>query len=325
MLTRATAAAGRWARPRLANPPWASGLGLARTILALGTLGTLLATSPQVLMSPLADGTQPPLCDGAARAGVWCVLPSWHGEAARWLSIAVLAVTASGWRPRITAVPHWYVSWSLMVNASILDGGDQVTAVLALLLVPVAVTDPRRWHWQRPPERRGDTARIVAYAALLLIQIQVAGIYLHASVAKLGVREWADGTALYYWLHDATFGAPGWLRPVVDALTGSPAGVAALTWSSIGLELTLAVAILLRPAAKRLLLVAGLVFHGLIAVTLGLLSFDAAMSGALLLYLLPVGHHLAAPRRLLRISPRRLLRASPRRPLRASPSTVVPG
>ncbi len=28
------------------------------------------------------------------------------------------------------------------------DGGDQVAATLALLLVPVALTDPRRSHWQ---------------------------------------------------------------------------------------------------------------------------------------------------------------------------------
>jgi len=38
------AVAAAWARARIADPPWGSGLGLARTVLALGTLGTLLAT-----------------------------------------------------------------------------------------------------------------------------------------------------------------------------------------------------------------------------------------------------------------------------------------
>jgi antimicrobial peptide system SdpB family protein len=287
---------GQWARPRLAVAPWASGLGLGRTLLALSTLGTLLATSPRVLMSPLADGSTPPTCAGIARYGVWCAVPTGHGALARWLSIAVLLVVAAGWRPRFTGIAHWYVCWSLMVNASILDGGDQVVGVLALLLIPVTLTDPRRWHWQRPPEGEIGAARVFAYAGLLLIQLQVAGVYLHASVAKLGVREWADGTAMYYWLHNPTFGAPRWLQPLVDLVTNSPIGVAVLTWGSIALEFSLAMGILLRPAARRWLLLAGVAFHAGIAVTMGLVSFSTAMSAALLLYLLPIGHMVTVPR-----------------------------
>ncbi len=120
---------------------------MVHTVLALGTLGTLLATSPSVLMSPLAGQASPPVCLGMARVGLWCAVPGAGGEAARLLSIAVLLVTASGWRPRLTAIPHWYVSWSLVANATIQDGGDQIATILTLLLIPVALTDPRRWHW----------------------------------------------------------------------------------------------------------------------------------------------------------------------------------
>src|SRR5690348_6467121 len=98
-------ALGRWAAPRLERAPWASGLGLARTLLALGTLGTLLATSPRVLLSPLADGTVPPTCSGLSRAGIWCVVDAGHGQAARWLSIGILVLVASGWRPQLTGIP----------------------------------------------------------------------------------------------------------------------------------------------------------------------------------------------------------------------------
>lgn len=299
MLTRF----GRWSRPRLAAPVWSSGIGLARTLLALGTLGTLLATDPAVLMSPLANGVLPPVCQGVARAGVWCVTPDL--TVGRWLSIALLLLAASGWRPRITAIGHWYVSWSLIANVTIQDGGDQVTAVLTLLLLPICLTDPRRWHWQPPaagdrPAAQPEPARIVARIALLLIQIQVAVLYLHASVAKLGVAEWADGTALYYWSRHPSYGSPPWLRPVSDLVTHSPVGVAAITWGSVALEFALALAIVLRPAARRPLLVAGLLFHGLIALDMGLVSFGAAMSAALLLYLLPVGHHVGWPHRVAR-------------------------
>jgi len=287
-------ALGRWARPRLAVPVWSSGIGLARTLLALGTLGTLLATDPTALMSPLSNGVVPPVCHGMSRAGIWCVAPDL--QLGRWLSIAVLLVVASGWLPRFTAIPHWYVSWSLIANATLQDGGDQVTGVLTLLLLPICLTDGRRWHWQRPPEtREPDTKAVVARVALLLIQVQVAVLYLQASMAKLGVREWADGTAMYYWSRHPSFGSPPWLRPVTDLVTHSSVGVATLTWGSVALEFSLAIAIVLGPAAKRLLLAAGLLFHGFIAADMGLISFYAGMAAALLLALLPVGHHIRLP------------------------------
>jgi antimicrobial peptide system SdpB family protein len=290
-------ALGRWAAPRLDRSPWASGLGLARTLLALGTLGTLLATSPQVLLSALADGTTAPTCDGLFGAGLWCLVPAGNGEAARWLSVAILLVVASGWRPQLTGIPHWYVAWSLLGNVTIRDGGDQITAVLALLLIPVTLTDRRRWHWQPPSGDGRDARGIAAYTALILIQIQVSVLYLHASVAKLGVTEWANGTAMYYWTHNPIFTAPGWVQPVLDTIVSWPVGVAVLTWGSVALEFALALAILVRPPVKRWLLVAGLGFHAMIAVTMGLTSFGLAMSGALLLYLLPIGHQLRLPDR----------------------------
>jgi len=290
---------GSWARPIIERSPWASGLGLARTLLALGTLGTLLATSPGTLMAPLADGTIPPTCSDLTKWGLWCAVTAGKGEVARWLSIAALLLVASGWRPRFTGVLHWYVAWSLMASASILDGGDQVTTVLTLLLVPVTLADPRRWHWQAlptaRPQRDFGIGRVVAYTGMVLIQIQVAVIYFHASIAKLGVKEWADGTAMYYWLSHPTFGASGWVGSLAEFLTDSPVGVAAMTWSSIALEFALAIALLLRPPLRRFLLVAGIVFHGLIAITMGLISFSTAMTAALLLYLLPIGHQVVLP------------------------------
>ncbi|MEQ4304269.1 sporulation-delaying protein SdpB family protein [Plantactinospora sp. B6F1] len=302
MLTRF----GRWARPRFAVPVWSSGVGLARTLLALGTLGTLLATDPKVLMSPLANGVVPPVCQGLGQAGIWCVTPDL--AVGRWLSVAALLLVISGWRPRFTAIPHWYVSWSLMVNSTVQDGGDQITAVLAMLLLPICLTDPRRWHWRaldgpaRDPDAAAATvpsaARIVAGVTLLLIQIQVAGLYLQASMAKLGVEEWADGTAMYYWSHHPTFGSPPWTAPITDLVTAAPAGVAAITWGSVALEFGLALGIVLNPRARWVLLTLGLLFHGSIAIEMGLVSFCAAMSGALLLYLLPIGHHVRWPERL---------------------------
>jgi hypothetical protein len=66
--------------------------------------------------------------------------------------------------------------------------------------------------------------------------------------------EWADATAMFYWFRNQTFGAPDWLRPVTDALIGSPATLALLTWSAVGIEFAVALAILLGPPGKRVFL-----------------------------------------------------------------------
>lgn len=292
--------AAAWARTRIANPPWGSGLGLARTVLALGTLGTLLATPPQALLAPMAGGLVPPFCAGVARASAWCLLPA-DWQFARWLSVGILLVVASGWRPRLTAIPHWWVAWSLVTSVSMRDGGDTITADLTLLLIPVLLGDSRAWHWQRPdPAKGGPLPRIVAVTALTLAQVQVAILYLVAGISKLGVPEWLDGTAMFYIFRNVTFGVPTWLSPAASAVTNSPVGVAALTWGALALEIALGMALLLPKQVRPYLLASGLLFHDIIAVSMGLVSFDCAMAGALLIYLLPFGCQVAPPRWLLR-------------------------
>jgi antimicrobial peptide system SdpB family protein len=299
LLNRWLVALGRWARPRLVVAPWSSGLGLARTLLALGSGLTLIATPTDVLLS--GGGVIPRAgCFADSAAGAFCVVPVWHGELMRWCAVAALLLVASGWRPRLTAIPHWYLSWSLLVNSAVPDGGDQLTAILTLLLVPVGLTDRRRWHWQDPaPSSRAGvdrahagTASLIAYVAIALIHIQVAVVYFQSSVAKLGVAEWADGTAMYYFLQHQLFGAPPWLSPVTDLVTHQPLGVSLLTWTPLAIEFAIAVAILLRPPVRRVLLVLGFALHATIGLTMGLVSFGVAMCGALLLYLLPIGYQL---------------------------------
>jgi antimicrobial peptide system SdpB family protein len=247
-------------------------------------------------MSPLSDGTTPPVCAGLGGYGVWC-LDQGNLSLGRWLSVAILLVVASGWRPRITAIPHWWVSWSLTMNATIQDGGDQITTVLTLALIAICLTDSRRWHWQavEPTEAPG-VRHVIARVTLLSIHLQVCIVYFQASVAKLGVPEWANGTAMFYWSRHPEFGSSAALRPVVDLITYSPFGVAALSWGTIALEFALAMAILLRQSFRFRLLAAGIVLHAFIALDMGLVTFFAAMTSALMLYLLPVGHQLAWPR-----------------------------
>jgi sporulation delaying protein B len=191
------------------------------------------------------------------------------------------------------------VSFSFQASATIPDGGDQLSALLTLLLLPIALTDERKWHWSfpkgcnLPPTTNKETLRrITARMAFLLIQLQVAAVYFHSSISKLAVEEWANGTAMYYWLIHPTFGVPYWLRGIVYALVTTPIGVACVTWGVVVFEFLLAIGVLFSLRSRCFLLQAGIVFHCAIAVLMGLTSFSVVMIAALVLLLQPADKHI---------------------------------
>jgi antimicrobial peptide system SdpB family protein len=221
------------------------------------------------------------------------------------IAVAVLLVVAIGWRPRFTGVVHWWLSLSFQLTGSTMEGGDQAIAVLTLLLIPITLTDPRQWHWQAAPASTHPTslrksgralASLVALSAALAIRVQVSGIYFHASVAKLLVTEWQDGTAMYYWLNSPVFGAPLLLRGMLAPLLRHAGFLAAITWSPIAVELLLFMGIIASRPARRVLLVLGIGLHLGILILMGLFTFSLVMFGALLLYLRPFDLPLALPR-----------------------------
>src|SRR5438552_1957644 len=242
MLTRLGIAAQRWST----TTPWTNVYGVARSLLALAPAGTLAFSAPGTLFRPAAGLPPAPYCLGPGRISIFCLVPQDRLWLARWLGAAILLVVASGWRPRFTALFHWWIAFSLFVSATIPDGGDQATSVLTLLMLPVALTDPRRWHWQalheQTPTATRHVLRLLALSALLVIRVQVAGIYLNSSIAKLAVTEWRDGTAVYYWISQPVFGAPGWLHGILLAVAATSLGVIAMTWGTLILEFTLGIA-----------------------------------------------------------------------------------
>ncbi|MDQ0831411.1 antimicrobial peptide system SdpB family protein [Streptomyces achromogenes] len=283
-------------RSRTVPLPWAAGYGLARTLLALGTLGTLVFSDATTLFREVATVGRYPLCQGVNSAGAFCQVSEDHYDAMRWACCLVLVVAASGWRPRFTAIPHAYVAFSVFTGIAIPDGGDQITWILTLLIVAVALGDPRRWHWQpapppdSPPSNRRNRWALLGVSALTVARIQMSVLYFQSCVAKLPHAEWADGSALYYWINNYDFGAPYWLRPTLESVVDHPVGVAAMTWGPLILELALAAALLMPQRARWMLLPAGVSFHLCIAAVMGLWSFALAMCAGLLLLLTPLGH-----------------------------------
>lgn len=283
MLTRL----GERARAWVAGPsPWSNVYGVARTLIALGTCGTLTFSHTTTLFRPAVGVPEAPICEGMRQASLFCVMPSGWLEVARWTAVLLLLLVASGWRPRVTGVVHWWVTVSLHWSGVLTDGGDQIAAILSLLMVPVTLTDGRRWHWDAPPETDTAARRLIARSAWVALRAQVALVYFHACVGKFKVPEWVDGTALYYWLLDPGIGAPDWLARLMTPLLSSPL-VALLTWSVLALELCLALGLVLGRESRRVLLPLGIAFHLGIAVFHGLISFVLIMFGALILLLRP--------------------------------------
>jgi antimicrobial peptide system SdpB family protein len=314
MLTRFGAWARRWAADA---SPWTNVYGVARTILALGTLTTLVFTRANRLILPAAGLDHPLVCAGPTRIGMFCLAGEHHLELARYVAIGCLLLVASGWRPRVMALLHWWVAFTVQDNIIVADGGDQATLVLVTLLLPIALTDPRRWHWQPAPvvpaalsageERR----RLLALVAMILVRVQVAMIYFHAATGKFSVEEWGDGTALWYFANDSMLGASHPVAAVVVPLLRNGVVVTVATWGVLVLESMLAVGLFLDRRYRGTLLALGVALHAGIILLFGLVSFALAMFGALILFLRPFDMPFA-------------LRRSRRRSGLAGPTDAVP-
>jgi antimicrobial peptide system SdpB family protein len=274
--------------------PWGTGYALARTLLALSTLSTLAASRASSLFLPVVGRPDFPYCDDLAGFGLFCLVPDGlHAggvelgalDVGRAIAIGILIVAGLGFWPRLLGLLQWWVTFSFQANATMVDGGDQIAAILLLLLLPCCLTDPRWNHWRRMPAGPPRNPHLVLWAAMshVTVRAQVAIIYFHACVGKFKVPEWLDGTVLYYWVFDPQFGATGLVRDLLAPIVMSPA-VAWLTWSVMGLELALAIGVFLSTTTRRALLWPAILLHGGIAMIHGLLSFSLAMWAGLTIY-----------------------------------------
>ena len=271
--------------------PWTNVYGVARSLLAIGTLITFVFNDTGILFRPAVGMAAYPICQGiAGNLSLFCVLQD-HLEIARYLTIGILLLVVIGWRPMLTGILHWWVSFSYISSSILVDGGDHITAVLSLLLLPITLVDKREWHWQTEQTNASTSQRIrniLANTTTCIIRIQVAIVYLHAAAAKCAVDEWVNGTALYYWFTDPVFGLNDTIYPLFYPLLTNAFSVTILTWGVIVFEFALFLGLVVPRHHRSTLLVLGVCFHLMIVLVHGLASFYFAMSGALVLYLRPL-------------------------------------
>ncbi|NDC40174.1 MAG: hypothetical protein EBZ77_01295 [Chitinophagia bacterium] len=262
-------------------------LALARFLLALGMLLTMLCNQLSIVANhhyTHMEGYTIRHGGGGTNAfaflDLFMVMPP---AVAYWVVVAILVAVMSGFAPRITGILHFIACFSYHNYYIILNGGDDLTLDVALLLLPLCLTDPRSNQWL-PPDERPATRNIMANIALLAIQLLASWLYLDAFYPKLLTPQWHDGTAIYYYINHYRLGAPDWLRGLEAVFTNTPV-VRVLSWGALLLELLLSLALFYPPQWKRRFILPALFFHLLILINFGLITFFIAIAGLLILYL----------------------------------------
>jgi len=275
--------------------PYTDVLGLSRSVIALGTLLTLLTNSAGILMQKTDTGEYlNPLINPIAdinRFNFFLLFGADQFDLMRYLAIFLLLLVISGYLIKITSIFHWWVSISFFLSSSVIDGGDQIASILSFLLIPICLTDGRKNHWDNI-DPYSKPKNIIGIVAVNLIRLQIAVIYFHAAVGKFDIPEWRNGTALYYWLNHSFFGMPGYLADPMNYMMSNKWVVSILTYSVLIGEITLFLCLTASKKIRKLIFPFAVLFHFLIIIYHGIFSFFFSIAGGLIIYLLPINSSL---------------------------------
>lgn len=260
--------------------------GVCRSMMAMGTLLTLVFNNTYTLFAErVIDEIK--ISHTLQDINLFYMVGFESVWVAKLISIIILALVVSGYIPRITGILHWWVSFSFFNSCLVADGGDQITSVLTLLLIPITLMDGRNNHWNNAIQT-SCYKNFTAFILFSIMELQVAVVYLQAGIEKpYKVAEWVDGTAIYYWLNHNVYGASPAVLAWMDTLLDYPFIVSLFTWGAILFELLLFGVFFMARNRRVKLLKLVLAFHFTIIIFHGLPSFFFAMAAAATLYLTP--------------------------------------
>lgn len=261
-------------------------LGLARSILAIGTFITIIFNNPYELMNPMGIYDNFTANLYYAPFNYFLIFKD-SPSVAFYLAIVGLLAVISGYFQSLTSIFYWWLAFSVS-SFGLIEGGDQITSILAFLLIPICMTDIRKNHWQKSIINTSTNKKIynsIANLSRYVIVLQICVLYFVASTAKFNTPQWVNGTAIYYWLNHNMFGVNDFLLKPVNYLLHIDWFIFASSWFILLIELLLSVSFLFNPPLKKIMLFTGIGLHFGIAVFHGLISFAFAMTGALILYI----------------------------------------
>jgi antimicrobial peptide system SdpB family protein len=257
-------------------------IGFARSLLAAGTLLTLLFNDINFII-PQQHLQTLNLNSIKYRCNFFLIFNSSHIVAAQIVGIILLAVVISGYFMQVTSLIHFWISVSFFMLRPVFVGGDNINMLLTLLLIPVCLFDERKNHWNAAAEKNN----IIQNIFLFIIKLQVPFIYFDSIHDKLRIKEWINGTVIYYWFTHNFFGLHAALTNIIEPLLRSTPVLIFIAWSTLVFEAFLVVSLVFPPRTKLWLLKLGIIFHFSILLIHGYASFFFVMSAALFLYLYP--------------------------------------
>ncbi|CAI9429391.1 HTTM domain-containing protein [Candidatus Ornithobacterium hominis] len=270
--------------------PFTNVVGLSRSLLALGLLLTLLSTDINTLVHKYNDGNlvNPLLNESVAlnKYNFFILFGYDHLNLMKYLAIIILAIVISGFWFKITSFLHWWIAISFLYFSSIIDGGDQINAVISLMLIPVLLFDKRKNHWEKM-NNEISVRGIIPIITIWIIRLQVALIYFQASVGKYFVPEWADGTAIYYWWNHTVFGMPIIISNSINFALSNSFVVSFITYSVLILEILIFLGLTANLKYRKIILFIGIFFHFSIIIFHGIFSFFFSITACLILFLYP--------------------------------------
>jgi len=174
-------------------------------------------------------------------------------------------------RMQVACLFVWLVSFQNR-NMLIHDGEDTLMRLFAFFMIWLPLD--RSWSLQKYWRRENSASDLVQESAwaLRLIQFQLIAVYASTALCKLQGSTWHDGTAMWHVARMTdNFG-----RLIPAALFDDYWTSAAATWSALLLELVLPI-ILLIPKTRRWGVIAGILLHLGIEVSMNLFLFQWLM------------------------------------------------
>lgn len=273
------------ANTRIANTT----IGLARSILALATLFVIIFNDLDAILS--IEGF---------RFNFFTVFNLFWAKLA---SILILITVIIGWKPRFTAILHFWISFSLFNRMLYPEGGDRISVIITLLLIPILLFDNRKNHWINEVSTKKELSfseqciNIFNHFIYTTLRFQICIIYLISGISKPFLEEtWIQGTAIYYYLSSPIFGYSNWQSGIIELLLNNPYLLLMITWGTILFEVSIAFCLVASKKYYKYFLIGGITLHFLIFLVQGLSTFFLVMTGALFIYLGPKeGYHFKKP------------------------------
>lgn len=261
--------------------------GLARTIIALGNLATFAFTNFNLYFPKESFQTKP----FGFFPNFFYIFGQDNFLYSQIISVLILLWVISGYLPQISGLLHAWLVFSFSTFSILIEGGDQISQIILILLIPVTLFDKRINHWfikDYFQYKRPSFFIEFSYSCLVMIQLQICVLYFFSFVEKFKGPEWRDGSAFYYWYNNHPFGANDFLHSILNTLINYKISYVFITWGVLLLEVLLFTTFFISQKRKQIFFWFGFAFHFAIWIIHGLGSFYLAMVGGLIIYLLPL-------------------------------------